>query len=399
MRPFFIALVALVSAGCTDWERFSRTFEGNDVCATYLVTGDIHTCVRKSSGTLLCWGDNRFGQLGTGDTMSHPTPARVDFGGLGTLKVYVPVGNGEISSDLTAFTCALASDQKFWCWGDNRFGQLGTNGTQSALKPVQVQGLEGTVSKATNGAGHTCVQTNEGALYCWGRNLQGQLGLGDTQQRDAPTLVDVAGRTLERLAAGGDFTCAQGTDAMLFCWGANTRGQLGIGTTDQQSKAAQVKTLGTRVGRLTAGAAHACVFTQDDGQVWCWGDNRAGQLGTGDADRRLVPTPIDPKGLGAVRTNQVLAGGSHTCALRDDNTLWCWGGNRFGQLGTGDTTAHPLPVQVATNVSAAAVGGAHTCVLRTDGSVACWGNNQYGQLGLDVGSQSLVPVTVLPACQ
>lgn len=403
MRGLLLAalLVApvIASAGCTDWDKLSRDYEGAGVCATYLVAGDVHTCVRKSSGALYCWGDNRFGQLGTGDTTSHATPTRVDFNGLGTLKVYAPAGTGEISADVAVFTCALASDNQFWCWGDNRFGQLGLGSTQSASRPMRVDGISGSASKATNGGGHACVQTNEGALYCWGKNVQGQLGLGDTQQRTSPELVDVAGRTVERLSAGGDFTCARGTDATLFCWGANGRGQLGIGTTDAQSKPTQVKTLGTRVGRISAGGAHVCIFTEDDGQVWCWGDNRSGQLGTGNTDRLLVPTAIDPGGLGQVRTNQLFAGGVHTCALRDDSTLWCWGGNRFGQLGTGDVEPRLTPTQVLTGVTAAYVGGAHTCAIKMDGSVWCWGNNQYGQLGVDVGSQSLSPARVLPPCQ
>jgi len=130
-----------------------------------------------------------------------------------------------------------------------------------------------------------------------------------------------------------------------------------------------------------------------------WGDNRAGQLGTGDTDRRLAPVVIDPPGLGGVRTNQLFAGGTHTCALRDDNTLWCWGGNRFGQLGTGDTQPRLTPQKVMEGVTAAYAGGAHTCALGTDGSVKCWGNNQYRQLGAFSGPQSLTPVTVLRACQ
>jgi serine/threonine-protein kinase len=368
------------------------------VCPTYLVAGDAHTCLRRADGSLVCWGDNRFGQLGTGDTQKHGAPTPVAFGGLGALKVYAPMGNGEISSDLTAFTCALASDENFWCWGDNRFGQLGTGDTESASKPVLVRGIDGRVAKATNGAGNTCVQTNDGSLYCWGRNLQGQLGTGDTRLQLRPAKIEV-GAPIERLGAGGDFTCVRGTDAALRCWGANTRGQLGIGTTDPQLRPTAVKVLGKRVGRFAAGGAHACVFTEDDGQVWCWGDNRSGQLGTGDTERRLVPTEIDRGGLGRVKVNQIFAGGTHTCALRDDNTLWCWGGNRYGQLGTGDTEPRLVPTEVHHQVSAAYAGGAHTCVIKKDGSVWCWGNNQYGQLGVESGPESTKPVEVLGPCQ
>jgi alpha-tubulin suppressor-like RCC1 family protein len=386
-----------ICAGCTNWDALSRdSNEESESCATYVVAGDVHSCVRKANGSLFCWGDNRFGQLGTGDSSRYETPTRVDFGDLGTQKVYVPTGNGNITSDVAVFTCVLASDNAFWCWGDNRFGQLGS-GT-AGKKPSHVNGLPGNVSKAAAGSGHVCVQSGDGALFCWGRNIQGQLGVGNLQSRDVPALVDVAGQKVERISAGGDFTCARTTDASLFCWGANTEGQLGIGTTLQHTRPVEVVTLGTRVGRIATGGAHACAFTEDDGLVWCWGDNGAGQLGLADTARRLVPTLVDPKGLGRVKTNQILTGGMHTCALRDDSTLWCWGSNRFGQLGTGDTSPRQVPTQVAVDVAGAATGGAHTCVIKLDGSVGCWGNNQYGQLGVSVGSQSVTAVTVMPGC-
>jgi alpha-tubulin suppressor-like RCC1 family protein len=236
-----------------------------------------------------------------------------------------------------------------------------------------------------------------GSLACFGRNVQGELGVGDQAQHTTPAVVDFGG-PVERLAAGGDFTCAGGTDAVLKCWGTNTFGQLGNGTTDRALKPTPVPALGSRVGRIATGGAHACAITTDDGHVHCWGDNRSGQLGTGDTQRKLTPVEVDPQNLGAVRTNSLFAGGVHTCALRDDNTFWCWGGNRFGQLGTGDTQPHLTPTKVLDNVTAAYTGGAHTCAVLTDGSVKCWGNNQYGQLGAEVGSESLTPTTVLGAC-
>jgi len=264
-------------AACTDWERFSRDLDKTQSCATYVVVGDVHSCARTSNGTLFCWGDNRFGQLGIGDTSARDAPVVVDFSGLGALRVYLPTGNGDLTSDLTAFTCAIASDDDLWCWGDNRFGQLGLGpggGAQPApgpSRPAKVGGLSGKPSKVTNGAGHTCVQMLDGALSCFGRNTQGQLGMGDRDPRTSPSRVDV-GRPVERLAAGAEFTCARTNDAVLFCWGANASGQLGLDNTDAQLRPAEVKALGARVGRFATGAAHACAFTEDDGKVHCWGE-------------------------------------------------------------------------------------------------------------------------------
>src|SRR5689334_4281053 len=114
MRAAAIFGVLAVMAGCTDWDRLSTDYEGPGVCPTYVVAGDIHTCIRKSNGTLMCWGDNRLGQLGTGDVQKRATPTRI---ALPTAKIYVPTGNGDITSDFTAFTCAIASDTGFYCWG------------------------------------------------------------------------------------------------------------------------------------------------------------------------------------------------------------------------------------------------------------------------------------------
>jgi alpha-tubulin suppressor-like RCC1 family protein len=399
-RALVLALV--IAGGCTEWTAFSKDYEGAGVCPAYVVAADTHTCLRKTNGSLYCWGDNRFGQLGTGDKVMRSAPTRIDFGGLGVAKVLLPSGAGEISSDLTVFTCAITTDDNLYCWGDNRFGQLGTGDTTSTPKPALVKVLGPRVSKATNGSGHTCAQTTDSALFCWGKNTQGQLGLGTLGQETSPVQVPFD-RPVERLSAGGDFSCARGTDGTLECWGDNRLGQLGTGDVVSQKKPVAVTTLGARVVRVSTGATHACAFT-DDGVVWCWGDNRSGQLGTGDQDPRLTPVPIDPKGLGQVKANQIFAGGTHSCVLRDDSSLWCWGGNRFGQLGTGDTQPRLLPTQVAPDVlghevAAAYTGGAHTCAIKTNGALYCWGNNQYGQVGADVGSQTTTPVQVMGPCQ
>ena len=396
-------VIAALMFGCTDWASLSKDYEGPGVCPAYVVASSTHTCLRKTSGSLYCWGDNRFGQLGTGDTTKRSTPTRIDVAGLGITRVLLPAGETEITSDLAGNTCAITTDSSLYCWGDNRFGQLGRGDTTSVSKPAIVNGIDRHVARAGSGTGHICAQSVDGELFCWGKNTQGQLGLGEHGQEPNPTKVNI-GHVVERLAAGGDFSCARSTDGSLFCWGDNRLGQLGTGDgVAAQNVPVQVANMGTHVVRVSAGGAHACAYT-DDGVVWCWGDNRSGQLGTGDQESHPRPVKVDPSGFGQVKTNEVLAGGTHTCALRDDNSLWCWGGNRFGQLGTGDTFPRTVPVQVAPdvlgqNVAAAYAGGAHTCAIKTDGSLYCWGNNQYSQLGVDVGSQSLNPVQVLGPCQ
>jgi len=392
-----VALVVML-ASCNDWESLSSAPPADGACAAFVVAGDTHTCARNTDGSVVCWGDNRFGQLGAGDRQSH-TSAKAALPG-GATRVLLPSGNGDITSDLAAFACAVTTDNRLSCWGDNRFGQLGTGDMETKLAPVGVDGIDGEVAHAANGAGHTCAETADGALWCWGRNTAGQLGTGDTASRSAPEKITIP-IVVDRLTAGATFTCARGSDGSIYCFGANEFGQLGLGNNMPQTKPTKVTVL-KDVVRLSAGANHACVFTVD-GLVSCWGDNREGQLGTGDRNPRTSPVKIDPNGLGAV--TQVYAGGSHTCAQKVDGSLWCWGSNRFGQLGTGDTDAKLAPVQVApdvlgTNVAAAYAGGAHTCAVKTDGSVWCWGSNQYGQLGTSsAGTLANAPVQVKPPCK
>lgn len=352
-----------------------------------------------TNGAMYCWGDNRFGQLGVGDASPRTRPTRLDFGELGVTKIYLPAGDGELSSDSGVFTCAVTTDNVLWCFGGNRFGQLGVGDTEVRSRPAKVAGLLNDIARASNGGGHTCAHANDGRLWCWGKNTGGQLGTGGTSAALAPAPVDLPGVSVERLATGANFTCARGADGSLWCWGENGSGQLGLGDVELRTAPTRVASAGTSIVRLSAGGAHLCAITTD-GAALCWGDNRFGQLGVNDAQPRLAPTAVGGN-LGTV--TQVYTGGTHSCALKVDNTLWCWGDNRSGQLGVGDTEPRALPVQVApgllgNQVAAAYAGGAHTCAVKSDGSVWCWGNNQYGQVTGTAGARTPVPVQLFPPC-
>jgi alpha-tubulin suppressor-like RCC1 family protein len=291
-----------------------------------------------ANGHAACWGDNRFGQLGTGDTISRASPTDIALPGLGIAKLYLPMGIGDITSDRAVFACAIATDSSFWCWGDNGFGQLGVGDTAPRLSPTLVPGLTG-VAQAANAAGHSCVQTTDGTISCWGNNAQGQLGTGDTNSRQSPTRALQQSTSADETAAGGMFACSHNVDSSIACWGANDYGELGVGSTAPLStQPVGVTTLGNRISKVHAGASHACALTTD-GAVWCWGDNR------------------------------------------------------FGQLGAGDTTSH------GNDVAAGYAGGAHTCALKIDASVWCWGNNQYGQIRADSGTFAATPTEVIEPCK
>lgn len=393
-----LALFALTLSACHDWYALSTSWEGEGVCTAYVVAGPSHTCARMTNGTMYCWGDNRFGQLGVGDVSPKKVPTRLNvFANVGVTRIYLPTGDGELSSDQGVFSCAISTDNVLWCWGGNRFGQLGVGDFEPRSSPTRVMGLTGEVSRASNGGGHTCAQLTDGSVWCWGKNTSGQLGTGDQSPSLAPRAVQLGG-AVERIATGNNFACARGVDGRVSCWGENGTGQLGLGDSMARSSPTQVSALGMNALRLAAGGSHGCSLA-NDGLVSCWGDNRFGQLGVGDTMPRTTPQVLTS--LGPV--SQVFTGGSHTCALKLDSTLWCWGDNRSGQLGLGDTTPRLVPTQVSadtlgTQVAAASAGGAHTCAVKTDGSVWCWGDNRYGQLAGETGPSSAIPAPVFPTC-
>jgi alpha-tubulin suppressor-like RCC1 family protein len=335
--------------------------------------GGSHTCALTTAGGLKCWGSNYFGQLGDGSfTMGSSTP--VDVAGLTSGVAAVAAGGGH--------TCALTSAGGVMCWGWNHFGQLGDSTIAWERRtPLDVAGLASGVAAVAAGGWHTCALTSAGGVKCWGANEAGQLGDGTTTNHSAPG--DVAGLTsgIAAVAAGGSHTCALTTAGGVKCWGENTNGQIGDGTTTNRSTPVDVAGLSSGVAAVAAGGSHTCALTTTGG-VKCWGANDAGQLGDGTATDRS--TPVDVVGLTS-GVAAVAAGSSHTCALTTTGEIKCWGHNHASQLGDGFTisgSSTPLDVMgLSSGVDAAVAGGGHTCALTSGGGLKCWGNNAYGQLG------------------
>jgi alpha-tubulin suppressor-like RCC1 family protein len=249
--------------------------------------------------------------------------------------------------------------------------------------------IAGAWSTVSAGVSYTCGTRTDGTLWCWGANTYGELGTGDTTNRDTLTRVGTAA-TWAAVSGYFQHTCATRTTGTLWCWGLNDTGQLGTGNIDDRF-------LPTQAGTATTWAAvsvadHFGCGTRTDGTLWCWGYNGSGQLGTGDTADRHVPTRV---GTAATWTS-VSAGNDFACGTRTDGTLWCWGSNGHGQLGTGDTTSRPAPTQVGTAATwvAVATGFAHTCATRTIGTLWCWGLNASGQLGTGDTNDRFTPTQV-----
>ncbi|MFT3772671.1 MAG: MopE-related protein [Minicystis sp.] len=280
----------------------------------------------------------------------------------------------------------------------------------SACRSVQID----------SGFHFSCALSAVGNVKCWGYNALGQLGLGDTVERGVDTgemgnqlpFVNLGtGKTAKAVSAGGHHACAILNDNTVKCWGDNSyygRGNLGLGDTAHRGDNAgemgdNLPTVNLGTGKtakaISAGGDHNCAILNDD-TVKCWGSNADGQLGLGDTAHRgdnagEMGDSLPTVNLGTGKTAKAIsAGGSHTCALLNDNTVKCWGDNADGQLGLGNTSARgdgagemgdSLPaVNLGTGKTAKAISAGYdfTCAILNDDTVKCWGDNIYGQLGL-----------------
>jgi alpha-tubulin suppressor-like RCC1 family protein len=290
-------------------------------------------------------------------------------------------------------TCALTSAGGVECWGDNGYGQLGDGTTADRHSPVAVSGLASGVRAIAAGEALSCAVTSAGGVKCWGDNSNGQLGDGTTADRRSPVAVSgLAG--VRAIAAGEALGCALTSPGGVKCWGYNRYGELGDGTTTDHHAPVGVSGLRSGVTAIAVGYLHACALTSA-GAVKCWGYNRYAQLGDGTTtDRR---TPVEVSGL-ARGVTAISAGGGHSCALTHAGGVKCWGSNYLGELGNETTTRQLTPSAVSgldSGVAEIAAGGeAHVCALTTAGEVKCWGYNGYGQLGDGTTANRHSPVDV-----
>lgn len=276
--------------------------------------------------------------------------------------------------------------------GNNTNGKLGTNDITWRSSPVQIGADYAHVSL---GVGHTMAIKEDGTLWCWGNNSFGQLGLGNTTSVSSPVQVG-SDTNWAYVSAGSQYTLARKQNGTLWAWGANSNGQLGLGDTTNRSSPVQVGTETAWYGPINANNNNHSYalknFNGEYGELWVWGWNPYGGLGTGDTTSRSSPVQV-----GFDNTWERIGGGNfYTTATKvvlstDPETfgqvigreLWSWGQNSFGQLGLGDTTDRSSPVQIGVDTDWAMVATSwnHTLALKTGGSLYAWGDNFFGQFG------------------
>lgn len=467
----------------------------NGLTITKMANGSGHTCAIASNSKVYCWGRNNNGQLGDRTAVDKHVPTKVYDSSVLSGKILVDIDGGNLH------TCVVDSNGVAYCWGDNQYGQVGDNTIVDKNEPTAVSAgaLAGkTVTAIRTGFYFSCAIANDDKAYCWGQNSFGQLGDASNTQRRIPVAVDttgvLSGKTVTKIYTGGYYACALDSLGVVHCWGDSGNGyaELGNNTNVGSNIPTNVDTSGVLNGKtitsMADGNYHACAITNEE-KIACWGDNSEYQRGDGTATQSLTPQAGDTVMLnaseatvtfgGASATNvtvqssttitattpahasgsvdvivtnsdtqqgvspngymydypaptissitpdsgpssgltsvtvtgsnfvvgssimEVATGSSHTCALTSENKLYCWGSNNYGQLGKGDANNSTIPVLAdvsgalnGKSLTALSAGGNTSCTLDSNGKAYCWGDNTYGQLGDNSTTPRVVPTAV-----
>jgi alpha-tubulin suppressor-like RCC1 family protein len=362
--------------------------------------GGSHTCARSYLNEVFCWGQGSSGAVGVARAQPVTAPAQVT---LPTLQSGIwAVSAGSAHSCITQYV-GSGNVYRVFCWGENGSGQLGDGSADTARNPlpamvVSAPGVPLPAFMLSSGARHTCARGGEEVVYCWGAGEAGQLGsvgpmdsCGDTGYPCSRLARPVAGLpTVISISAGGNTTCVLVYVGEPYCWGDNTFGQAGAQDTTRTVQLPGRVDTTLLFEQIDVGATHACGVTRAM-VAYCWGSNRYGELGVRDAPEVCGGVPCSRRPIavagGGIHFTHVQAGNGFTCALDAQKTVYCWGLNDEGQSGAwykercGDASCSPLPQAVEYSAITLSTGDAHACRVSSSYDVACWGRNESGQLG------------------
>jgi len=341
-----------------------------------------HTIYANRDGTLWAWGRNDDGQLGDGTTTSRSTPVKI-------------TGVSNVKSVAAGYdhTVVLTTDGKVYTWGNNSNGQLGDGSTAGRATPAQVISANiSNIQAIDAGYKYTIALRGDGTIWTWGYNNKGQLG--NNMKTDGYTpqqVVALSGLVMTSIAAGYDHALSVLNNGTVWAWGNNDNGQLGNNTTTDSLAPVQVANLPATMG-VAAGNLFSLALLKD-GSVRAWGHNAVGELGDGTTTNRSTPVQV----INLVSTTGIVAGYDHAVARLTNGTVWTWGDNSNGQLGDNSTAARTTPQQVSTlsGVVAVAAGQDDTlALLKTDDAFWSGGWNFYGQLGDGTLTERWLPVPI-----
>jgi len=327
-----------------------------------------HITAIRSDGLLFTWGRNDVGQLGdgtSGNANNKSSPVQIGS------SSWTSVSAGPLH------TSAITVDNRLFTWGSGANGRLGDGTTTSKSSPVLIGSSSWIAVSA--GRDHTLGILSNNTLFAWGLNNQGQLGDGTTTQRNSP--VQIGSSSWTSVSAGTYHTAAIRSDGLLFTWGGNDSGQLGDGTITRRSSPAQI---GSSSWTLISTSAEQSTAISQNSTLFTWGNNFNGGLGNNPAPFVvLTPTPSLPgTSWSSIAVPASGYNATHTLAIRSDGLLFAWGHNNFGQLGTTTEVVQSIPAQVGTSSwSMVSAGPRHTAAIRSDGLLFTWGLTSYGALG------------------
>jgi alpha-tubulin suppressor-like RCC1 family protein len=374
------------SIACWGLDRVTGTGVGMPVAVdthtdwTVISVGTVRCGIRGMPGALYCWGASNAGDLGLGATNTQATPAQV---GTDTWKS-VKVGYYN--------TCGIRSDNALLCWGNNVFFEAAL---QYGNTPQQVGTATDWQAISLSSEGIIGLRAG-GAAYAWGGNDEGQLGLPAAFEIVDPTELASPATSWSQISSGNLHSCGI-ANGQTYCWGAIADGYLGNGVTTSLYSPAKIG--GDHFTALAGDGFDMCGL-RDDGALMCWGP--AGGIGFGNTDPVWAPTRLGTETWTAVAGGHTRFGPTSLCAIRG-GTPYCWGDNSTGELGIGNTIS-PQLTPVAMHVppgsqwTEIAISSAHTCAIQSGGTLWCWGANDAGQLGTGATTGNLVtePTAPLP---
>ncbi|MDR1033065.1 MAG: IPT/TIG domain-containing protein [Candidatus Nomurabacteria bacterium] len=414
---------------------------------TQIAVGVAHTCGIASTGSVYCWGGNSNGQLGDGTNTSQSEPVKV--------KTAADDAGSALPANIAAtavvagtqHSCVLAGND-IYCWGYNPDGQLGNNTTTDSSLPVKVQKttdnpssmLPGdvTVTAMDSGAHSTCVVASDNNIYCWGWNLNGQLGNNGTADSPIPTRVrrsnesatfelpSAASVSIVSLSVGASHACVVASDNNAYCWGGGYYGQMGDNTRystttypvrvyKNSDNASSALPASATLTAISASQRHTCVLASNE--VYCWGNGSYGQMGNGTSvlyntlAKRVLKTSDNassalPDGVTIERLVSTFGG---SCVLASDNNIYCWGYGVYGEMGNGTAIFNNLYVTRvfktsddadsalpdSASIATLTAGGDGVCTTTTAQKAYCWGSGANGQMGNGTTvANNLLPVLV-----
>ena len=362
-----------------------------------IAAGDKHTCAIALDDIIWCWGDNRTSQLGSSDFGDNFSLTPIQTTALPGSRVAHRIVAG------ANHTCVLATDETVWCWGDNGNGNLGDGSFLNQDHPVQAV-LGETATTISAGGATTCAELSDDRLKCWGKGNSGQIGNNaKLLSNGTPVYVSsVPGLfTVAHLEIGAAHSCAISALGVAWCWGDYASGRLGTSVQSIALNPAATAYLGGTTSHVAAGGAHTCVLLVI-GTVTCFGSNSTGQIGLTPG---TAPNPTPTAVTLETMATHMSAGEEFTCVLLTTAAVHCFGDNSAGQLGSGSIgSARETPGAVAGltgTVVDVLAGASHSCAVMSTGQVRCWGLNDQGQLGIGskvtaVQASAITSLNVVP---